>query len=91
MTRFTHQHLIELVGGDRELIERLVEEGVIEQGPSDVAIVDVDQVLLAQTLVRELAIDWSGVDIILRLMDELTRARQRIAELERTFPSTTER
>jgi len=84
-TRFSYQRLVELVDNDHELIEHLVEEGVIELGTddhtSDRALVDIDSVLAAQTL-RELEVDWSGIAIILRLRDELARARQRIAELE---------
>jgi hypothetical protein len=82
-TRFTYQHLVELVGGDHELIARLVEEGEIERRDDAVAVVDVDRVLLAQTLVRELEIEWPGVEVILRLVSELAEARRRIAELER--------
>lgn len=81
-TRFTFQHLIDLVGGDQELITRLIEEGEIEVRDDGVARVDVDRVLVARTLVRELEIEWSGVEVILRLVDELARARRRIAELE---------
>lgn len=81
-TRFTYQQLVELVGGDHELITRLIEEGEIEQRDDGVAVVDVDRVLITRTLVRELEIDWPGVDVILRLLSELARARQRIAELE---------
>jgi len=81
-TRFTYQHLVELVGGDHELIARLVEEGEIEQRDDAVSRVDVDRVLLARTLVRELEIDWPGVEVILRLVGELAEARRRIAELE---------
>jgi hypothetical protein len=83
-TRFTYQHLLDLVDGDRELIARLVEEGVIEQNDDAVAVVDLDSVLVARTLVRELDIDWPGVDVILRLLRELAEARRRIAELEQT-------
>lgn len=83
-TRFTYQHLVDLVGGDHELLARLVEEGEIEHGDDAVALVDVDRVLLARTLVRELEIDWPGVEVILRLVSELAEARRRIAELERT-------
>jgi hypothetical protein len=91
--RFSYQRLVELVDNDHELIEHLVEEGVIELGSDDGAAdrvadrvagrvrVDIDSVLAAQTL-RELEVDWSGIAIILRLRDELARARQRIAELE---------
>jgi len=81
--RFTYQRLVELVDDDHELIARLVEEGVIEVRDDDRVVVDVDSVLAARTL-RELEVDWSGIAIILRLRDELARARRRIAELEAT-------
>ena len=81
-TRFTYQHLVDLVGGDQELITRLIEEGEIEVRDGGVASVDVDRVLIARTLVRELEIDWPGVEVILRLVEELALARRRIAELE---------
>lgn len=80
--RYTYQRLVELVGGDHELIARLVEEGEITRNDDDVAIVNIDRVLIAQTLVRELEVDWAGVDVILRLQEELAAARRRIAELE---------
>lgn len=83
-TRLTYQHLIDLVGGDDELIARLVEEGEIERRDDAVVVVDVDRVLIARTLVRELEIDWAGVEVILRLLRELAEARQRVAELERS-------
>ena len=78
---YTYQHLVELVEGDDELIARLVEEGEIECRDG-IAIVDVERVLVARTLVRELEIDWAGVAVILRMRDALAAARRRIAELE---------
>lgn len=81
-TRLTYRHLIELVDGDDELIARLLEDGEIERRDDAVVVVDVDRVLIARTLVRELEIDWPGVEVILRLLRELAEARQRIAELE---------
>ncbi|MEO7732345.1 MAG: chaperone modulator CbpM [Kofleriaceae bacterium] len=80
-TRFTYQRLVELVDDDHELIAHLVDEGVIETRDDDRALVDVDSVLVARSL-RELEVDWSGIAIILRLVDELAAARRRIAELE---------
>jgi hypothetical protein len=79
--RFTYRRLVELVDGDDELIGWLVDEGVIERRDDDRVAVDLDSVLAARTL-RELDVDWSGIDIILRLRDELAAARRRIAELE---------
>jgi hypothetical protein len=83
MSRYTYQHLVELLDGDNELIARLVEEGEIVQRDDDVVVVDVDRVLLARTLLRELEVDWPGVEIILRMRDDLVAARRRIAELEK--------
>ena len=81
MSRFTYQHLLELVDGDDEFIVRLVEEGLIEQR-DDVMSVDVDTVLLARTLWRNLEVDWPGIEIIVRLTAQLNAARRRVQELE---------
>jgi hypothetical protein len=81
--KLTYQHLVEIVDGDHELIARLVEEGEITVS-GETATVDVEHVMVARTLVRELDIDWTAVGMILRLRDELAAARKRIAELERT-------
>ncbi|MFN0249632.1 MAG: hypothetical protein ACKV2T_22300 [Kofleriaceae bacterium] len=83
MTRLTYQHLLELVEGDDELILRLVEEGIIARG-DDLVPVDVDAVLLARTLWRDLQVEWPGIEIILRLTAELAAARRRVRELEAT-------
>jgi hypothetical protein len=83
MTRYTYQHLLELVDGDDELIARLVEEGeIVRRDDGDIVTVDVERVLVAHTLLRELEVDWNGVEVILRLREELVAARRRIAELE---------
>jgi hypothetical protein len=81
MTRFTYQHLLELVEGDDELIVRLVEEGLIEQR-DDLMSVDLDTVLLARNLWRNLEVDWPGIEIIVRLTAQLAAAQRRIRELE---------
>ncbi|HET7539778.1 MAG TPA: hypothetical protein VFK05_07895 [Polyangiaceae bacterium] len=81
MSRFTYQHLLQLVDGDDEFIARLVDEGLIEQR-DDVMSVDVDAVLLARTLWRNLEVDWPGIEIIVRLTAQLNAARRRVQELE---------
>ena len=80
--RFTYQMLVELVHGDHELIARLVEEGFIEPRDDDGAMVDINRVLVAQTLWRDLDIEWPGIEVILRLCDELAAARRQIAQLQ---------
>lgn len=81
MTRFTYQHLLELVDGDRELIVHLVEEGLVERH-DDIITADLDHVLLARTLWRDLDVEWAGIEVALRLAAELRAARRRIEELE---------
>lgn len=80
-TRFTYQHLLELVEGDQELIIHLVEEGLVERH-DDIVTADVDHVLLARTLWRDLDVEWPGIEVALRLTAELRAARRKIAELE---------
>jgi hypothetical protein len=82
MTRFTYQHLLALVDGDQELIAHLLEQGIIERRDDERAIVDVDRVLVARTLWRDLDVEWAGIEVILRMHEQLERARRRIAELE---------
>lgn len=84
-TRFTYASLVELVEGDDELIVRLVDEGLIERRDDDRVLVDVDAVLVARTLWRDLDVEWPGIEVILRMRDELARARLRIAELEQAL------
>ena len=81
MSRYTYQHLLELVEGDRELLVHLVEEGLIERR-DDLVSVDVDAVLLARTLWRDLEVEWPGIEIIVKLIAQLAAARRRIEELE---------
>ncbi len=86
MTRFTYEHLLELVEGDHELIVHLVEEGLVERH-DDIVTADVDHVLLARTLWRDLDVEWPGIEVALKLAGELRAARRRIAELEATLAS----
>jgi len=82
MTRYTYQHLVALVDGDTALIDMLVEEGEIERRGDDVAIVDLDRLLVARTLLRDLDVTWAGAEVILGLRAQLIAAQRRIAALE---------
>jgi hypothetical protein len=82
VTRFSYQELLALVDGDGELIQLLVEEGEIQKSGDDVALVDVDRVLVARTLLRDLDVNWPGAEVILQLREALAAARRRIAALE---------
>jgi multidrug efflux pump subunit AcrA (membrane-fusion protein) len=82
MTRFSYQDLLALVDGDGALLELLVEEGEIVRVGDDIARVDVDRVLVARTLLRDLDVTWPGAEVILELRAQLVAARRRIAALE---------
>jgi hypothetical protein len=80
--RITLEQLIELVDGDGAFVSVLIERGVIEDELEDFGVEDVDRVLASRTLVHEFEVNWEGVDIILRLREQLAQARCRLAELE---------
>jgi hypothetical protein len=79
--RIDLEQLIEVLEGDRELVYRLVEEGVIERRREGYGRREVEQVLVCRTLVRELDVNWAGVDIIVRMREELLATRRQVAEL----------
>lgn len=81
-TRIEYERLIALVGGDQELVVLLIEEGMIEHHDDGFSLVDVDRAMASRTLLRELDVNLAGIEIILRLRDELALARRRLLELE---------
>jgi hypothetical protein len=81
MSSFTLAAILELLEGDRELLEALTEHGIIAEGTLDFGPDEVESVLVSHTLVREMGINWEGVDVILRLRRQLLMTRLRLAEL----------
>lgn len=79
--RVTMAALLELVGGDDELILQLCELGHLERDADDYGPDEVEMVLVCQTLVRELDVNWAGVDVALGLRRQLLEARRALSEL----------
>ena len=73
--------LIEIIGDDPELIEVLYEVGVIRREAEVLDEAEVDAALVARTLVRELEVNPPGVEIILRMREEILAQRRQVAEL----------
>jgi hypothetical protein len=74
------EELIALLDDDRELVEVMCREGLLPQeGPLDEDACERARVV--RTLVRELEVNWAGVEIIVRMREELIVTRRRIAEL----------
>lgn len=79
MTRIDLEELVAIVGGDRDLIAILIRERVISTEAEGFELRDVDRVLAARTLVRELDIDAGAVELILHLREQLAAARRELA------------
>jgi hypothetical protein len=80
--RISLEELVALVDGNREFVAVLMEHQVIEPDCEGFCLEDVDRALASRTLVEELEVNWAGVDIILRLRQELAIARRRLAEVD---------
>jgi hypothetical protein len=81
MSSFTLAALLELLEGDQELLQALTDHGIIAEGTYDFGPEEVESVLVSRTLVREMGINWEGVEVILRMRRQLLMTRLRLAEL----------
>jgi len=73
--------LIELIGDDRSLFDDLVECGIIRRDTQAIDEAQLDAALVARTLLRDLDVNPPGVEIILRMREELIAQRRQVAEL----------
>lgn len=83
MTRIDLETLLVLLEQDQEHLQALVEHGIISEDTQSFAPDDVETILVSHTLVRELEVNWPGVDVILRMRRQLLMARLQLAELAR--------
>lgn len=81
--RCTVAVLLDLLEGDREIVDILVEHGVLPAGADSFADEEVEAALVARTLIRELEVNPPGAEIILRLRAELLAMHRQVAELVR--------
>ena len=79
----TTARLVEILQGDEELVVRLSEEGIITRHAEGYRPEDVARVLVCRTLVRELDVDISALEIILRLREELLETRHQLSAVAR--------
>ena len=73
--------LVEIIGDDPELIEVLYEVGVLDRDADTVGDAEIEAALVTRTLVRELEVNPPGVEIILRLRQDLLAHRRQVAQL----------
>ena len=74
------ERLLQLLECEPEFVEECIAQGVLERaeayGPDDL-----ERVRVTRVLVRELEVNWPGVDIILRMRQELVEMRRSMDEL----------
>lgn len=74
--------LIAFLEGDREIVERLRKAGLLAEAPAwGYSAEEVEIARIARTLVRELEVNWEGVEVILHMRTELIATRRQLAEL----------
>jgi hypothetical protein len=80
-THITHVQVLQALHGDDELLSRLVELGFVERRVEGYLPEEVERALVSYTLVRELDVNWEGVEVILRLREQLLATRRQVARL----------
>jgi hypothetical protein len=78
--RITMAVLLQMLEDDREIVELLRECEIITRDDA-LGGEEVEHALVARTLLRELEVNPPGVEIILRLRDELLATRRQVREL----------
>jgi hypothetical protein len=82
-TRLSIHQVVEILEGDEELVVTLCNEGLIAAHEEGFMPEEVARILVCRTLIRELDVDVSAIDIILRLRDELLQTRQQLSLVAR--------
>lgn len=75
------ESLLSLVDGDQQLLDVLESLEVITKDAQGYSPEEVESVLVSRTLVRELDVNWAGVEIILRMRRQLLCTRIRLADV----------
>lgn len=77
--RVSRVTVLELLRGDHEVLEMLEQAGIIQ--PGDLEPTEVEEVLVARTLLRDLDVNLAGVEVVLRLRAELQQTRDQVQRL----------
>ncbi len=83
MSTLTVEALLKLVEGDQEIIDILTSLGILPNDAIAYSPEDVESILVTRTLVRELDVNWPGVEVILRMRRQLLLTRLRLAEVHK--------
>ncbi|HVW26789.1 MAG TPA: hypothetical protein VHC69_15580 [Polyangiaceae bacterium] len=79
---FTLEALIAFLDGDREIVEGLERAGILEHhGSGTYSPEEIEHARVAHVLLRDLEVNWAGVEVILRMRSELLVTRRQLAEM----------
>ncbi len=73
--------LLRILDNDREILDQLIGLGVIPREADGYPSEQAETCRVARTLVRELDVNWPGVEIILRMREEMLATHRQVAEL----------
>jgi hypothetical protein len=83
MTRIVRATILTVLDGDEALYEELLREGLLPHDEQALVADHLELARVTQTLVRELDVNWAGVELVLRMRSELIETRQQVADLRR--------
>jgi hypothetical protein len=87
--RFNLDALIAFLDGDREVVEGLERAGILEHHATGTySQEEMEHARVAHVLLRELEVNWAGVEVILRMRSQLLLTRRHLAEMARIVRST---
>jgi len=93
-TKITWERLVAIVSGDRAFCEELCRRELLPADVAEYSAAQAERVRIAWTLVQELDVNWAGVEIILRMREDLLATRRQmielVAELRRNASRTSE-
>ncbi|HEX3597120.1 MAG TPA: hypothetical protein VHU80_18560 [Polyangiaceae bacterium] len=76
--------LVAFLDGDREVVEGLERAGFLDShGGGTYSPQEIEHARVAHVLLRELEVNWAGVEVILRMRTELLVTRRHLAEIAR--------
>lgn len=76
-----HSVILQVLENDADLLRELRAHGVLPLHDDELATEHVEIARVSYTLVRELDVNWAGVEIVLRMRSELIGARAQVAAL----------
>jgi hypothetical protein len=83
MSRIMRATVLSVLDGDVEFYEQLRSQGLLPEDEDALAADHLELARVTHTLVRELEVNWAGVEIVLRMRSELIDTHKQVAELLR--------